>query len=810
MVSKLEVTIVNTVIRILFILVGLLSASALLLPLTAAEDVTFTDSIASDETKWYQIDVEDPQPIEVTLDKLDYWSWADLKGLSVNPLAYITDWEDDYYTSYPDMEFHWNYPNYQEVGTHYLLLRMSSAEEDREYRYFGHSNIDLVTLEPEQYPLTLLRNQYLWFDIDVTSTDTPLVIAFAPSIEPEFLWIDLFDPSDDLVYKNRTNIDGFTVISIQPEVTGTYSLKLGAGFLNVPFLECDMTSNLALTSRPGEGSDAVAVTSPNETSVWAVGEDHDIEWLSAGDPGDTVSIELWMIFGEGPALTIATSAPNNGVYGWRVPEDLEPSTYYRIRISTTTALDRGMFFDIVPGTIEITDPGPGVWRSREEHTIRWESHGEVGDTVNIELWKPSRYGTSDYPVVWNTSNDGSYTWTVPPDYTTGTFTLAVISNQYRNVRGDVEGITIEFAGVPGGHIATGVLGTRGGEWYELEVKNADKPVDVALSIGDIGLEMSMVIYDALGHDVAQLHYVNATHFVLYHEGLAEGTYLLHVTNYDYDHKTNFTLSSNRPLKHKQVNTDTWKVKLEGNETVYYEVDTGKDLGLLFLNVTWPHEASAFDWRDPLMKPRGIEVSIYDPTGDQIAFSRYSNDDNLRFLMPLDVPGVYTVVLKGFDTWGEPLKVTMECNRPLERLRWRLDGSLLYGETREHSFRVADVGRPILISWETSESPDRVLELRVLGPDGNVMITDDDGRRNTVAVVPSVEGVYSIQVIWAQEHSANEVRYVIVHNQGDEVDAEGSTSVSGLFVLVLVALAYVLVIIAWVRQRRAKRTGSEGG
>ena len=812
MVPKLEVTIVSTIIRILFILAALVSASALLLPqCTDAEDITFTDSIASDETKWYQIDVEDPRSIEVTLDKLDHWGEAGLEGLSVGPGGRITDWEDDDFYGFDDydndLEFHWNYLYYQEVGDHYLLLRMSDAGGDREFNYYGHSNIDLIDFEPEHGSHTILRNQYLWFDIDVTSTDNPIVIAFAPSIDPVYLWIDLFDPSDQVVYKNRTNAKGFTVISIRPETTGTYSLRLGAGILSDASLECDVTSNLALTSRPGEGSDAVAVTSPNETSVWAVGEDHDIEWLTAGDPGDTVSIELVITGPQGHVLTIASSAPNNGVYKWRVPEDIEPSTSYRIILSTTTVKDGTWYFVIVPGTIEVLPPSQTVWRSREEYTIRWKSHGEIGDSVNIELWRNTWSVRSDYPVAWDIPNSGSYRWRVPAHLTPGTYNLEVSSYEYRSITGEVEGITIEFAGVPDGHEASGTLGPRGGEWYKLEVKRKDKPVDVTLSF-DREVEMSMVLYDAMGHEVADDWDVNETISVLYHEQLGKGTYLLHITNYDYGLTTNYTMTCNRSLKRMEVDTETRKVRLEGNETVYYEVDIGNDLGFMFLNITWPYDAAAWQWRGSVMQPRGIEVSIYGPAGDRIGFSRYARDDNIRFVRPLDVPGVYTVVLKGFDRWDEPLNVTMECNRPLERLGWTQKGSLEYGETREHAFKVTDVDRPILISWETSESPERVLELRVLGPEGNVMETDDEGRRNTLAVVPSVEGVYRVQVIWTQEPSVREIEYVIVHNQGDEVDAEGSTGVSGWVVIAIMAIAYVLVMGAWIKQRRGKRSGRE--
>ena len=204
-----------------------------------------------------------------------------------------------------------------------------------------------------------------------------------------------------------------------------------------------------------------------------------------------------------------------------------------------------------------------------------------------------------------------------------------------------------------------------------------------------------------------------------------------------------------------------------------------------------------------MVPRGLEVSIYDPTGERRAYSRYAEDDNIQFVEPLNVPGVYTVVLKGFDSWGEPLNVTLECNQALARTRWKVGGSLRYGGMDKYAFKVDDVSRPVLLTWDDHDGE---LELRVLGPEGNVLLTDDDGKRNTVTVVPAVKGVYRVQVVWASEPSEGEADYSLVHNQGEEVGSDETISLPGSVFLGALVLAYVVLLGVWWRGRRDRGKG----
>lgn len=79
----------------------------------------------------------------------------------------------------------------------------------------------------------------------------------------------------------------------------------------------------------------------------------------------------------------------------------------------TVANFRQHVSDPVAATITVTSPDGGeIWTVGTTKTIQWTSTGSVGD-VKIEY--SSDRGTSWNTVVSSTSNDGSYSWTIPND-----------------------------------------------------------------------------------------------------------------------------------------------------------------------------------------------------------------------------------------------------------------------------------------------------------------------------------------------------------------------------------------------------------
>jgi outer membrane protein assembly factor BamB len=68
--------------------------------------------------------------------------------------------------------------------------------------------------------------------------------------------------------------------------------------------------------------------------------------------------------------------------------------------------------------ITVTSPNGGEsWQPGTSHSITWTSSGNVGSYVKIELYKG---GSFNRTITSSTTNDDSYTWTVPSTQTTGT------------------------------------------------------------------------------------------------------------------------------------------------------------------------------------------------------------------------------------------------------------------------------------------------------------------------------------------------------------------------------------------------------
>ncbi|MBY9017054.1 MAG: GPI anchored serine-threonine rich family protein, partial [Candidatus Lokiarchaeota archaeon] len=154
----------------------------------------------------------------------------------------------------------------------------------------------------------------------------------------------------------------------------------------------------------------ITITSPDSSSSWDTGSSHDIYWDSTGNIF-TVNIELHKdgFFEQ----TIASGKTNDGSYSWMVPSGLVDSTQYQVKIidaSNSLVYDYSDYFEIYSNTITVTSPNSSSsWGTGSSHDIYWDSTGSIS-TVNIELHKD---GSIEQNIASGTSNDGSYSWTVP-------------------------------------------------------------------------------------------------------------------------------------------------------------------------------------------------------------------------------------------------------------------------------------------------------------------------------------------------------------------------------------------------------------
>ena len=166
--------------------------------------------------------------------------------------------------------------------------------------------------------------------------------------------------------------------------------------------------------------ESVTVTSPDGGESWNAGTLHEITWTSTG-PVPTVWIRLEKGGAEDHWLVYNT--PNDGSYTWRVPYGQAPGTDYRIGVYYFDGLtwlgdtSDGDFTVAVGDSVMVTSPNGGEsWTAGTQHEITWTSTGSVG-TVYIRLEKD---GVQDHWIVYDTPNDGSYTWLVPYAQSPGT------------------------------------------------------------------------------------------------------------------------------------------------------------------------------------------------------------------------------------------------------------------------------------------------------------------------------------------------------------------------------------------------------
>jgi hypothetical protein len=179
----------------------------------------------------------------------------------------------------------------------------------------------------------------------------------------------------------------------------------------------------------------LTITSPNGGEVWEIGTTQSITWMSSSPVG-AVSLQL-IGNSTNQIVTVAQNIPVfPGVFTWTIPNNIMPSSYYRMRITManaagTTATDTsdGMF-SIVSGTtpppppptyLYLTSPNGGeVWQTSSIHPITWESSGLEGE-VRISLLQnnaPEIVIAPNVPV-----NNGVFHWNIPA-------TLP-LSNNYR-------------------------------------------------------------------------------------------------------------------------------------------------------------------------------------------------------------------------------------------------------------------------------------------------------------------------------------------------------------------------------------------
>jgi hypothetical protein len=175
---------------------------------------------------------------------------------------------------------------------------------------------------------------------------------------------------------------------------------------------------VASNGSPPPPQPSITVASPNGGESWQRGTSHNITWNSVGSVGSNVRIELY----KGGVLnqTIISSTSNDGSYFWSISSLQAFDSDYRIKVTSTS---NSSYYDYSDNSfsitglsnITVTSPNGGeIWQRGTSHNITWDSVGDVGSDVRIELHKS---GSLNLKIIGSTSNNGSYNWTIPLDQT---------------------------------------------------------------------------------------------------------------------------------------------------------------------------------------------------------------------------------------------------------------------------------------------------------------------------------------------------------------------------------------------------------
>ena len=177
------------------------------------------------------------------------------------------------------------------------------------------------------------------------------------------------------------------------------------------------------------------IISPSPGESWFSGTIDTIKWNAYGSVsggGWYNRPDIYVSIGLGDWQLIADEAYNTLPYDWEVPEVYVTNDQCRIKFVEDSIQSISEFFTIVSSDdqseiITLIHPnGSEIWHEQTEQTISWYTTGDIGGNEVLigysldggQTWKDAlgtSYSTSSPPHYnWShTSNDGSFTWTLP-------------------------------------------------------------------------------------------------------------------------------------------------------------------------------------------------------------------------------------------------------------------------------------------------------------------------------------------------------------------------------------------------------------
>jgi hypothetical protein len=157
----------------------------------------------------------------------------------------------------------------------------------------------------------------------------------------------------------------------------------------------------------------ITVTSPNGAEAWLASSVHNITWTTADYTGN-VKIQYSLNNGSTWAI-IAASTANSGTYSWTLPGSTSDQCLIKVSdASDDMPMDvSNAVFRILPSVEEISllvPNGGQNWVINTNQNITWSATSNI---VNVGIYYSINSGSTWSEIVASTTNDGSYTWTVP-------------------------------------------------------------------------------------------------------------------------------------------------------------------------------------------------------------------------------------------------------------------------------------------------------------------------------------------------------------------------------------------------------------
>lgn len=193
---------------------------------------------------------------------------------------------------------------------------------------------------------------------------------------------------------------------------------------------------LTITPTP---TTSITVTTPNGGENWIAGSSYYINWTSSNVSG---GVDILYSTNAGSTwTTIVTNASNTGSNYWTAPSSINSSSSrVRVRSNSNVAIydDSNSNFTIAPlvltPIVTITTPNGGEsWTAGNSNNINWNSANVSG---GVDILYSTNAGSSWTSIVTNTTNSGSYSWSIPPSINSTQCRVRMRSNLNTSVYDD--------------------------------------------------------------------------------------------------------------------------------------------------------------------------------------------------------------------------------------------------------------------------------------------------------------------------------------------------------------------------------------